>query len=187
MKKEKPKPRDQLNIDPTDPKYAGHMVTATGQLINLLDPDPDKINLMDIAVGLGNANRWAGQTIIPYSVAEHSIRVCEKAPDRLKSAALFHDCEEAYWGDFIGPVKLLLKERCPTFLEEMKIIKRAIFQKFGIPGFGDPEVMAAIKAIDRAELLWEFETILKGKNHIPLSGQSAAAQWMGWAQWLTSK
>lgn len=84
--------------------------TNSGQVINLLDPDPNNITIEDIATGLSNHCRFNGQLKTWYSVAEHSIRVMELVPKHLKKQALLHDATEAFICDVPTPLKRMLGE-----------------------------------------------------------------------------
>ena len=87
--------------------------TVTGHLLYILDPQPKDINIYDIAIGLSNQCRYNGQLPNFYSVAQHSVIVAEmaEADGRNKKAclkALLHDSHEAYLGDIVTPLKILL-------------------------------------------------------------------------------
>jgi hypothetical protein len=90
-----------------------HIETFSGLYLDVADPDPFDIRLEDIAHGLANACRYAGQTRIFYSVAEHATLVAARlrslgAPLRLQLAGLHHDDPEAYLGDITRPLKTLV-------------------------------------------------------------------------------
>lgn len=68
------------------------------------------VNLEQVANALGNINRFGGNTIRPYSVAEHSIRVAALVPRSMQLQALLHDAAEAFMGDIIAPVKRQINE-----------------------------------------------------------------------------
>ncbi len=101
----------------------------SGGSIDLLNPDLNDINLLDIAYGLSHTARFVGQTTRFYSVAEHSLNVSywagrlayeHRAPQygvlrerqeqtllmwEAKLFGLLHDASEAYLGDVSGPLK----------------------------------------------------------------------------------
>lgn len=85
--------------------------TVTGRLIDLSAPDIAPEHLYtEIAHGLGNLARYAGQTATPYSVALHSVLMAEAAEDEtgdpaLAAYCLFHDGHEAILGDKTSPRK----------------------------------------------------------------------------------
>lgn len=55
--------------------HAESFRTYTGHYVWPLDPKPHDINVSDIAHALARINRFNGHTAIPYSVAEHAVRV----------------------------------------------------------------------------------------------------------------
>ena len=67
----------------------------------------------DVAIGLSRIPRWAGATIVPWSVLQHSLathRVMVKvfsfsAGQVLRLRGLWHDCEEMATGDIPKPFK----------------------------------------------------------------------------------
>jgi uncharacterized protein len=86
--------------------------TRTGRVFNLDAPTPSMVCIEDIAWHLSNINRWTGATVRPYSVAEHSLLVCEilersivPTDHMLLRAALLHDAPEAYTNDLSSPMK----------------------------------------------------------------------------------
>lgn len=89
------------------------MLTATAQVIDLqFIRQADSININDIAQSLAKLCRFAGHCLRPYSVAEHSLLVCEilerdhgmRDPSALL-AGLMHDAHKAYTGDLTSPMK----------------------------------------------------------------------------------
>lgn len=80
--------------------------TYSGRKINYLKPG--KISLEDVALGISRMPRYAGQTLQPYSVAQHSLLVAELCPEyRLYS--LIHDAQEAFLCDLPTPAKEALR------------------------------------------------------------------------------
>ena len=84
--------------------------TVSGRKIDVTDPDPTTIVIEDIAWALSRLPRFSGHTIpyIPYSVAQHCIRVMkELAPHgpKIQMYGLLHDAAEAYINDLPSPVK----------------------------------------------------------------------------------
>ena len=109
--------------------YMGRGVVGTynKHLVNILDPDPETIFLEDIVQGLVHTCRWNGQVKHFYSVAQHSLHVCDLVAPELRLQALFHDASEAFMNDLSSPVKQLL----PQYkLLENKLMK-AIATRFG--------------------------------------------------------
>lgn len=91
--------------------------TVSGRDVPLLNPQPSDIYIEDIAHSLARIARFNGHTLgrVPYSVAQHSVRVMREVRDRIDGtpldtpgvllAALLHDAHEAYIGDIASPVK----------------------------------------------------------------------------------
>jgi hypothetical protein len=99
--------------------------------------------------------------------------MCDKAPKWEKLKYLFHDAEEAYWGDMIKPLKNKIKERCPEIIELMREMRKVIYDKFNI-GYIDEEVEKA----DFECLQWEFENIIKNSNAEYWMPERAKAEWL---------
>lgn len=82
-------------------------MTVSGLWVDAAAPDPKTISIHDIANGLALSNRFAGQTPVPYSVAQHSVLCARVAPDELRLEALMHDAAEAYLPDIPRPIKYM--------------------------------------------------------------------------------
>jgi hypothetical protein len=161
-----------LDIDRKQIVYDGCMVTVSGEIINLYAPRSNNYFLEDIAHHLGYLCRWNGATKTYYSVAEHCCMMHDQVPDELKGMALFHDCEEAYWGDIIKPVKNLLPTNMKLLMREMRYV---IMHKFGITS----ELLP--KAIDEADfrlLQWDFDNLILEKNQFGYNPDQARHQWL---------
>lgn len=105
------------------------ILLQSGVRFNLADPDPDLINIEDIAHALAYIPRFNGQTRVPYSVASHSLYCSHVVSDRHALQALMHDAAEAYVGDMTSPLKRLL----PEFKKIEDRIQAAICRKYEIP------------------------------------------------------
>jgi 5'-deoxynucleotidase YfbR-like HD superfamily hydrolase len=70
-----------------------------------LNPDPDLINIEDIAHALSMQCRFSGHTTFHYSVGSHSLVVCRLCPAEHQLWGLLHDASEAYLVDLPSPVK----------------------------------------------------------------------------------
>lgn len=103
------------------------IMLSSGSWFDLLDPQNSEFTIFDIAHGLSNICRYSGQCSRFYSVAEHSLYVCEVS-DKFKLEALLHDAAEAFIGDITGPLKQLL----PQYKEIEKNIENAIAHKFNL-------------------------------------------------------
>jgi hypothetical protein len=118
----------------------------SGRLFDLVNPEQNEITVEDIAHGLAQTCRFAGQCNAFFSVAEHSVLVSQVVR-RSKLAALFHDAAEAFVGDMSGPLKRLV----PEYKAIEKRIERAIFLRLGIEWPPPPEVKRADHSVMAAE------------------------------------
>lgn len=136
--------------------------TFSGLELDILNPHPDQISIIDIAHGLSNLCRYTGQTRFFYSVAQHSVLVAtyleKKYGPAEAFAGLLHDASEAYMGDVATPLKKLL----PEYISLEHRLQMMINEKFKV-GYHPTEVMEADSKIFMMEapyLLpkakWEF-------------------------------
>jgi hypothetical protein len=150
--------------------------TLSGRRVNPLDAAPEDIDPVDIANSLANLCRFGGHSRGFYSVAQHSVIVCDlleergATPDELM-AALLHDAAEAYLGDLPHPIKHR-SALGAAFRTAEKQLEAVIIERFALP-----EASARIKPLDRALLATErriFSTIswewpeLDGVEPLPL-------------------
>lgn len=135
----------------------GHFNSSTGEAISLLEPSLDSICIEDIACGLSNICRFGGQVRDFYSVAQHSILVCELAPHDLKLEALMHDASEAYLGDIIKPLKVLIESAYGPYEERFMDM---ISVKFNL----DAAKLEAIKPYDMQALEIEQSRLQLGNT-----------------------
>lgn len=87
-----------------------YVSTYSGNRFYPLEPRIDRVAIEDIAHGLAYQCRFNGQTCAFYSVAQHSLVVASLVAPPLRLAALLHDAAEAYLGDMVKPLKVLLPE-----------------------------------------------------------------------------
>ena len=137
------KPVKKLDLHSVHAVYDGIFNSASGKKINIRNPNEDQIDINDIACGLSKICRFGGQIKLFYSVAQHSLLVTSMLPASLKPAGLLHDAPEAYLGDVIKPLKVML----PEYNKLENFFEIVIAKKFGLsPGFSKiPEVKAADK------------------------------------------
>lgn len=97
--------------------------TYSGRVFDLVNPTPDMVRIVDVAMGLANQCRYNGQIGNFYSVAQHSCEVSIEVQTRLLAMGrphltvlrgammgLLHDAAEAYVGDVISPLKHLFPD-----------------------------------------------------------------------------
>lgn len=106
------------------------IATVSGRVIDFLYPDPEQINLDDIARGLSRQARYSGQTIRPYTVAQHSLLVASLVAPEHRLYALLHDAPEAYLGDIPSPAKDAMDNlAAPALLESpYRVVERRIWR-----------------------------------------------------------
>lgn len=139
----------------------------SGRRLDLLDPSPIDVEIIDIAHGLARVSRWNGQTkgIYPLSVAQHSVIVerfvSENAPKldrRWRLAALLHDAPEYVIGDMITPFKYALGG---IYRDIESRLAEAVHIRFGLPATLPESVSRVIKRADRMAA-WLEATQLAG-------------------------
>lgn len=123
------------------------ILTRSGQYFDFFDPQRYTLQVEDIAHGLANCCRFAGQCRVFYSVAQHSVYVSRIVPERLALAGLLHDAAEAFLGDVSRPLKRLL----PDYRAIEQRVEIALFRKLGIPYPIPPEVKRADMQMLRLE------------------------------------
>jgi len=148
----------------TNARGPGWIRTYSGGWFQPLDPDPEGINIRDIAHSLANQCRWTGHTRSFFSTAQHCVivsRIVEErflAEDGRRTArarqlamdGLMHDSSEAYLSDIARPVK-----RHPDFGPFYKTaedrLQRAVSERFGLSWPIPEEVLEADDACMWAE------------------------------------
>lgn len=132
------------------------VITLSGSRFNILKPDPELVQLSDIAASLSRQARFNGHTKYFFSVGQHS---CLGALQALKEYGkkeaqwmLFHDATETYIGDLVSPIKRLL----PDFEVIESRIQWAICRKFNLE-FPAPKY---VKAMDRRLLATEVRDLI---------------------------
>lgn len=128
----------------------GWMQTFTGKKFFPLKPNVDDICIEDIAHHLSMLCRYNGATKMYYSVAQHSVLVSKQYEDRgHRLAGLLHDASEAYFGDFIRPLKY--QPEFKFVLEADERLQELINAKFGLEPFAHTLVKDADIAVFLAE------------------------------------
>ena len=143
--------------------------TRSGRKFFPLNPQPEQIEIADIAFGMAGKYRFGGQSPKRYTVAQHSIEVCRQLASNGHGRdvclwGLLHDAAEAWLVDWQRPVKwqqfwwdsengLLV-----SFAEIEKRILYAVQKSFGLsPDYFHPdsELAKAVDAADCQQLLRE--------------------------------
>jgi len=138
----------------TPPERAWQRMLS-GRRLDLLDPSPFDIEIIDIAHGLARVARWNGQTYgdHAFSVAQHSAvvegivaRLDPKAGADARLTALLHDAPEYVIGDMISPFKTALGFDYKDFEARLE---RAVHMRFGLPAEPGAALKRLIKKADR--------------------------------------
>ena len=172
------------------PEAGPTITTASGKVISLLAPEPESMDIEDIALALSRIPRWNGHTSQFYSVAQHSVWVSEwvctlsdipESP-KLALAGLLHDAAEAYLGDITSPLKSLF----PMILGTEGKIMRAICERFGLDWPLPPEVKHCDKAAlatEKAQLRGGIGTVAGvpalNENIVALPAKHAKSLFLG--------
>lgn len=130
------------------------MPLMSGRRVNFADLQPDQIHIADIALGLSNQSRYAGQSTIV--TAEHCVVMTAALAamghdPATQIGALMHDAEEAYLQDLPRPVK-----RHPAmawYRQKSDDLRAMIWQRFNLPMLG-PKLYAPIVGHADDQILW---------------------------------
>jgi 5'-deoxynucleotidase YfbR-like HD superfamily hydrolase len=171
-----------------------HMSLYSGRRLDCAHPDPAQIHIVDIARSLAREGRCANHTEDFYSVAQHSLLVCELvglqpgATLAHRRAGLMHDAHEAITRDIATPVARELDALAPGALARLKARYQGVIdQRFGVAW--DTETHERVAQADRRALVVEkqdlrIEPALRagrpGRPPVPL------LQPMGWQQAYTA-
>lgn len=129
------------------------ILAHSGTPIDLIMPSGAMIKPTDIAHALAHLCRFNGHTAYHYSVAQHSVLVCDLvASPEHKLQALLHDAAEAYVGDMVRPLKQLM----PQYQVIEQRIWLAICDHFGI----EPELAPEVKHADMVALATERRDLM---------------------------
>jgi uncharacterized protein len=128
-------------------------------VVDITNPTTDMINIHDIANALSKINRFGGHTNRFYSVAQHSVLVAMIVPKQYKLEALLHDATEAYLGDVIKPLKILLGN---SYRMLELSFEAAIYRKYNVSSTAASKQQ--IKKADEQMLELEHEALQKGNT-----------------------
>ncbi len=133
----------------------------SGRRLDLLDPSPLDVEIIDIAHGLARVARWNGQTSgdHAFSVAQHSLlveaifrRIVPAASPEAQLTALLHDAPEYVIGDMISPFKSVVGGGYKSCEERLQ---HAIHLRFGLPAAIAQGLKKDIKRADQIAAYFE--------------------------------
>jgi len=131
------------------------LTTFTGRKVDYANPQPDQINIIDIATALSRECRYAGHASHFYSVTQHSVLCSRIALPEFAIEVLLHDAAEAYLKDIPSPLKAMLPDY--KLLEER--FDQAVRVHFGLPEQPSP----AVKEADNILLVTEIRDLFGGR------------------------
>jgi hypothetical protein len=135
-------------------------MTFTGKLFDPINPNPNSLEIKDIAHSLSLICRCNGHSKIFYSVGMHSIFCCHEAIKRGLSneiilGCLLHDASEAYLSDVTRPIK----KHLDYYLDVEDNLQHTIWNHF-IGRNLTIEEMKLIFEIDDQMLSLEFKNLM---------------------------
>ena len=168
-------------------KLDGCINTFSGGKLNLMNPQVENITILDIAKGLAYKGHFAGQTPNFFSIAQHSLMVCDLMEEEhgdnplLMLTGLLHDASEAYIGDMVKPLKVFL----PNFQEVENRLQDVIFKKFNLDG----RQMPLVKKYDKISQDIEYENFYGYESEIEyLSPEESLIKFMDrYYQYVSNK
>lgn len=125
----------------------------SGRYFDFLDPQPDQFTFSDITGALSKICRFGGQCPRFYSVAEHcwhcaGVAETDGLSPVTQIACLLHDATEAFCGDVVKPLKIML----PDYAQIEARVQTAIANKFSVDFEAES---GAVREIDWAMLIAE--------------------------------
>lgn len=143
----------------------------SGKMIHVLEPRRENVNLTDVAQGLALKNRFLGQTVVPYSVADHCaigarhLVEVEQDPEAA-IGFLLHELGEVYLPDIPAPLKPHLLVEVPwapvkvRWADLERVHEIAILSGLGMDRFYPAIKLPYVKEMDMAMLRWEARDLL---------------------------
>ncbi len=136
------------------------MQTYRGKKVHPFNFKLEDCDLTDIGHSLSMICRFNGHCTRFYSVAEHSVRVSDMLPDKLKLQGLLHDAAEAYLGDVIWAYKDSTQLLGQKFKYWEDKISAVIAERYDLPWPFDP----VVKHADLVLLATEARDIMNCKS-----------------------
>lgn len=128
-----------------------YIQTFSGKQIDFFNPQPDQVDINDIAHALAYTPRFSGHTKRFYPVAAHSLMVAEISAPGHKLQGLLHDATEAYCTDMPTPFKRNMEQ----YQELEYRVWMAISEKFNLA----PVLHSSVKLADRLCLMKEADEL----------------------------
>lgn len=129
--------------------------TFTGKMFDVIDPQPDMIDIVDIAHAGSQMNRFTGHCRFPYPVTQHERLGSYLVPEENALQFLLHDASESYIGDMNRPLKYFSGAGTAYRAVEAKL-QALIYDVFGLP-LEEPQI---VKDVDDEMLYAEKEFLM---------------------------
>lgn len=130
--------------------------TYTGKKFHLTNPQPDDIDIYDIAHHLSQLCRFVGASSRFYSVAQHSILLSHRVLEEYALWGLLHDAAEAYLGDVVTQ----MKRRMYIYKEMEQKVLRTIAEHFNL----EWPMPRTIKEADLRMLVTEKRDVMRATD-----------------------
>lgn len=149
--------------------------TASGKTFDIANPTVDMVSIEDIAHALSRICRFGGHIREGfYSVAEHCCHCVDLSQEYgegydVQLAVLLHDATEAYLGDVIKPLKIML----PDYQAIEKRVEAVVAEAFGV-NFDLHH--KAIKIYDHSLLVHEKNAFLRDADTFVFDGERRVAK-----------
>lgn len=134
----------------TEERTGAWIQTYSGKRFYFTNPNPDDLDIEDVAQALSKQCRFAGHIKKFYSVAEHSLYVSYLSQNPLEG--LLHDASEAFLVDMPSPIKAEL----PEYRKVEQGIMDVVAKKWNFPW----PMSADTHECDRIMLVEEAESLL---------------------------
>ncbi len=136
------------------------ITTYTGKHFKPTDPNPELIDIPDIAHALSLICRGNGHVKTFWSVGQHCICCAKEAAarglsDRMVLACLLHDASECYMSDVPSPFKKTL----PEYQEQEAYLLHLIYEKF-LGSDLTAQEQAQLEEIDHVMLWYDLDGLL---------------------------
>lgn len=146
---------------------SNYITTSSGIHFDPVHPDPNLINIKDVAHALSLTCRGNGHVSAFFSVGQHCINCCLEAKargysDRVVLACLLHDASESYMSDVPRP----FKQYITSYLELEDKLLSVIYEKF-LGSDLTPEEAKLVKDVDDTMLWYDLKYLLNEENQVP--------------------
>ena len=134
--------------------------TYGGKYVDVFDAKSEDFSIEAIAHSLSMQCRFMGHINEFYSIAQHSVMVCDLLPDEYKFEGLMHDASEAYLCDIPTPIKPRLSNYYE--IEHELMVKLSRRYNFNYP------LSKEVKKADYEALQFEWNNLVISKKYIDL-------------------